>query len=212
MLLNRLLAAKLKGATLPPLRRRAYAMGMPAHDTQWTADMARALPDDGNRYEVLDGELFVTPAPSLRHQAVLANLFAALHRYVAHHRLGWVWWSPADLQFSPRRLLQPDLFVVPDRGQGAPQTWDHVKEFLLVVEALSPATARADRRIKRPIYQSQGIPEFWILDIDARLLERWRPGDDRPEVITDVLQWQPTPGVAPLQIALDDVFGPEYPQ
>ncbi len=187
-------------------------MGMPAQDTQWTAEMARALPDDGNRYEVLDGELFVTPAPSLRHQAVLANLFAALHRYVADHGLGWVWWSPADLQFSSRRLLQPDLFVVPDRGEGAPRTWDDVNELLLVVEALSPATARADRRIKRPIYQSQGIPEFWIVDIDARLVERWRPGYDRPEVITDVLQWQPTPGVAPLRIALDDVLGPEHPQ
>lgn len=187
-------------------------MGMPAHDTQWTADMVRALPDDGNRYEVLDGELFVTPAPSLRHQAVLANLFAALHRYVADHGLGWVWWSPADLQFSPQRLLQPDLFVVLDRGQGEPRTWDDVNELLLVVEALSPATARADRRIKRPIYQSQGIPEFWIVDIDARLVERWRPGYDRPEVITDVLQWQPTPGVAPLRIALDDVLGPEHPQ
>jgi Uma2 family endonuclease len=136
-------------------------MGMPAHEIQWTAEMARALPDDGNRYEVLDGELFVTPAPSLRHQAVLANLFAALHRYVADHGLGWVWWSPADLQFSPRLLLQPDLFVVPDRGQGAPRAWDEVKELLLVVEALSPTTARADRRnapsTSRKAYQSSGL-------------------------------------------------------
>ena len=87
-----------------------------------------------------------------------------------------------------------------------------MKELLLVVEALSPTTARADRRIKRPIYQSQGIPEFWIVDIDARLLERWRPGHDRPEVITDVLEWQPMPDVAPLRVALDDVFGPEPPR
>jgi Uma2 family endonuclease len=183
-------------------------MGMPAQQTEWTAEMVRALPDDGNRYEVLDGELFVTPAPTPRHQAVLARLFAVLFPYVAENRLGWVWWSPADIEFSPRTALQPDLFVVPDEGAGEPPSWKDVKRLLLVVEALSPSTARVDRLLKRPTYQKASIPQYWILDIDSRLVERWRPADDRPEVIADVIEWQPKAELEPLRIDLAQVFGP----
>jgi Uma2 family endonuclease len=88
-------------------------MAMPAHTLEWTADMARALPDDGQRYEVLDGALFVTPAPTWRHQQVLRQLFRALGDHVETHRIGWALWAPADVEFSPRRLVQPDFFVVP---------------------------------------------------------------------------------------------------
>jgi len=72
-------------------------MGMPAEITEWTAEMARALPDDGNRYEVLDGELFVTPAPKLDHQRVLGELFIPIHDYVRRHGLGEAVFSPADI-------------------------------------------------------------------------------------------------------------------
>ena len=115
--------------------------------------MVRAIPDDGNRYEVLEGELFVTPSPSYAHQAILARLFTVIHPYVEQHRLGWTRWSPADIEFSPDTLLQPDLFVVPDLGQGEPRSWKDVTTLLLAIEALSPTTARADRMKKRPIYQ-----------------------------------------------------------
>ena len=91
-----------------------------------------ALPDDGNRYEVLEGELFVSPAPSLRHQAVLAGLYSILHPYVEANALGWVLWSPADIEFSPQRLVQPDLFVVPETGVGEPESWEQVTSLLLV--------------------------------------------------------------------------------
>jgi Uma2 family endonuclease len=184
-------------------------MGMPAQKTEWTAEMARALPDDGNRYEVLDGELFVTPAPGFAHQEVLARLFAVIHPYVQQHSLGWTLWSPADIEFSPRRSVQPDLFVVRDTGAEKPKSWRDVKSLWLVIEALSPSTARADRLEKRRIYQGEGVPQYWIVDIDARLIERWRPGDDRPEIITDVLEWQPEPEIPALQLVLEDVFGRE---
>ena len=183
-------------------------MVMPAHQTEWTAEMARALPDDGNRYEVLDGELFVTPAPGWAHQEVLARLFARIHPYVEAHGLGWTLWSPADIEFSPTRRVQPDLFVVPDTGGPKPRDWRDVRALLLVVEALSPTTARTDRVEKRPMYQKHRVPEYWIVDIDSRLVERWRPDDDRPEVIADVLEWHPKPDIAPLRIVLGDVFGP----
>lgn len=182
-------------------------MGMPAHQTEWTAEMARALPDDGNRYEVLDGELFVTPAPSYRHQAVLARLYNVIHPYVERHSIGWTRWSPADIEFSPKRRLQPDLFVIPNEGNGEPRSWQDVKRLLLVVETSSPTTARADRLKKRPIYQKQGVPEYWIVDADSRLVERWRPDDERPEIVHDVLDWQPVPEIPALRVDLQEVFG-----
>ena len=182
-------------------------MAMPAPHTRWTAEMVRAIPDDGNRYEVLEGELFVTPAPGWTHQAVLARLFQLVYPYVKQYGLGWALWSPADIEFSPNTLVQPDLFVVPDIGQGEPRSWKDVTMLLLAVEALSPTTARADRMKKRTIYQRNGVPEYWILDTDARLVERWRPPDERPEVIADVLEWQPNADTPPLLIQLEALFG-----
>lgn len=181
-------------------------MAMPAHTLEWTADMARALPDDGNRYEVLDGELFVTPAPVYAHQRVLSRLFAALRPYAEGHHVGWVLWSPADIEFSPRRLVQPDLFVVP-WAEREPTSWREVTGLALAVEVLSPSTARADRQVKRRIFQDEGVPEYWIVDTDARLVERWRPGDARPEVLDGRLTWSPRAEVPPLEIAFEVLFG-----
>jgi Uma2 family endonuclease len=76
----------------------------------------------------------------------------------------------------------------------------------VVVEVLSPSTARADRTRKRVIYQDQGSPEYWIIDTDARLVERWRPGDSRPEVLEDVISWQPRSGVAALDSDVVNLF------
>jgi Uma2 family endonuclease len=106
-------------------------------------------------------------------------------------------------------LLQPDVFVVPDTGQGEPRSWKDVTALLLTVEALSPSTARADRLKKRPIYQQQRVPEYWIVDIDSRLVERWRPDDDRPEILVDVLEWRPKDEIDPLLIDLNEIFGPD---
>ena len=183
-------------------------MGMPAQQTEWTADMARALPDDGNRYEVLDGELFVTPAPGWAHQQVLLKLCLFIQPYVERHHLGWTSLSPADVEFSSKRVVQPDVFVVRNTGAGEPKSWRDVKALLLVVEVLSPSTAFADRQKKRSMYQNEGVPQYWIVDTDSTLVERWRPGDDRPEIITDVLEWQPVSEVPALSIVLEEIFGP----
>ncbi len=175
-------------------------MGMP--DTiRWTREQVLNLPADGNRYELVDGELIVSPSPAFRHQVVLSALYDVLSPYVRSAGLGRALWSPADLELEPGQVNQPDIFVLPsinfERWEDAPP--------LLVVEALSPSTARYDRGLKRRFYQRAGVPEYWIVDIDGGVVERWTPGDDRPEVLDRELPW--TPGVGePLVIDVAALF------
>lgn len=181
-------------------------MAMPLQDAAWTADMARALPDDGQRYEVLDGELFVTPAPSLDHQRMILALVRHLDPYLLASRIGEVFFAPADVEFSARRLLQPDVFVIPPTTGVRPRNFREAGRLLLAIEVLSPSTARADRTRKREIFQDERVPEYWIVDGSARIIERWLPDDNRPEVQAQVLRWQPRADVAPLDLDLPRLF------
>lgn len=182
-------------------------MGMAHPSGSWTAEMVRALPDDGKRYEVVDGELLVTPSPVRRHQRMVVGLLRLLADYVEEAGLGEALCSPADIEAGERTLVQPDLFVVPLAAGPPADDWVEVRELLLAVEVLSPSTARADRHLKRRLYQREGVPECWIVDLDARLVERWRPGDERAELLADELVWQPDAGVPPLRIDLVLLFG-----
>ncbi len=173
---------------------------------EWTAERAQALPEDGKRYEVLDGVLAVTPAPSWRHQDVQGILWRRLQDYLDVHRLGRAIGAPADIVFSPRRLLQPDLFVVPDVDGRPPERWEEVRRLLLAIEILSPSTARHDRHTKRGIYMSESVDEYWIVDAEARVIERWRQGESRPEVCAETLEWRPVADLAPLVLDLGAVF------
>ena len=131
-----------------------------------------ALPDDGRRYEIHEGELSVTPAPGSKHQIVSTRLVAALHVHVEARGLGIV--VAAPLILSDRTIVQPDIvFVATDRVgrisergiEGAPT---------LVVEILSPSTREADRDAKLRLYASHGVPWYWIVDPDARVVEVYR--------------------------------------
>ena len=181
-------------------------MGMPAERIVWTAEMARALPDDGKRYEVLDGELFVSPAPSALHQRAVFRLAVILDEYCRANGIGEVIVSPADIEFSEHRFLQPDVCVVPLRDGRMIRSWSDIEKLLLAAEVISPTSAKADRFDKRHIYQSEGVPEYWIVDLDSRLFERWRPKDDRPEILADWLEWHPVPTVDPLRIDVARYF------
>ena len=171
----------------------------------WTADELRALPDDGNRYEIVDGELLVTPAPSLVHQDAVGELFLLLAPYARRNDLHCIL-APAEVRFSPNRVVQPDVFVVPFIGGRKPARLDDVHRLILAVEVLSPSSARADRHSKRHLSQSQSVPEYWIVDPANRFVERWRPGDDAPEVLLDSLTWTPREGGEPLVIDLAAYF------
>ena len=168
--------------------------------------MVHALPDDGNRYELLDGELLVSPAPSLPHQRVLAALYDRLRPYVkamgGHETL----FAPAAVTFSLRRELQPDLLVLPFVDGRKVERFGDVGRLLLAVEVLSPSTSRNDRYKKRAVYQEEGVPEFWIVDPAARLVERWRPQDMEPDVFLTAMEWQPIVSHAPLVIDLAELF------
>ncbi len=183
-------------------------MAMPAVESRfWTAEDVRALPDDGNRYECIDGVLLVTPSPRDPHQDVVAGFFLALHPYVRALRPAKLRFSPADIEIVPRTLVQPDVYVaVPKADRDRVFGWDSIGGLLLAIEVLSPSTARVDRGRKREFYQRAGVGEYWIVDYHARLVERWRAGDERPEVLREAIEWQPRPGLAPLRIALVALF------
>lgn len=129
-------------------------------------------------------------------------LYDRISPYVREHGIGHVFWSPADIEFSPRRLVQPDLFVAPLVEGKRPRTWHDIHELVLAVETLSPSTARADRKVKSRIYMEEDVAEYWIVDLDARVVERWRKGEGRPEILADALAWQPRPDVPALTIDL----------
>jgi len=181
-------------------------MGMPQQATRWTAEMVRALPDDGNRYEVVDGELLVTPAPTRLHQRAVVALTVLLAEYARSTGVGEALSSPADIELDPHGMVQPDVFVEGFLEGRPARAWNVGAPLLLAVEVLSPSTARADRTIKRRRFQRAGVPEYWILDLDARVVERWHPGDERPEVLADSIEWRPATHADPLTIPLPPLF------
>lgn len=149
------------------------------------------FPPDGNRYEVVEGELLVTPSPRYRHQLIVGRLAAALRDYLKP--LGHadaVLTSPADITWgkSPREaddLVQPDVFVVDPRDR--PADWLDVTRLALAAEVISPGNTHADRVVKRKTYQRHEVGTYWVVDPDAELVEVWEPQDDRPLIVTDLL-------------------------
>jgi Uma2 family endonuclease len=181
-------------------------MGMAA-PTYYTADMVRALPDDGQRYEVVHGELLVTPAPRAWHQEIVARLFEALRAYLRDARAGHALLSPADISWTDDTLVQPDVFVV-DLEQARTLDWVRMKTLLLAVEVLSPSSARADRFTKRRLYQEVGVPTYWIVDPERRCVELWTPDATFPAVEWEVVTWQPAGAAEPLRVSLGELFKP----
>ena len=186
-------------------------MSMPAlaHD-RWTPDELRRFieehPEPVPRYELIDGELLVTPSPTSLHQRLVLEIAVQLRTYVRLHGLGEVRISPSDLRPIRDALLQPDLFVIPAiEGRRAPLE-DPVTRVLVAVEVLSPSSARYDKVIKRRLYQKIGLSEYWLVDPDARTVERWQPTDERPEILEDKLIWQAANVQEPFVLDIVELF------
>ena len=169
-------------------------MGMPAPQPVTTIEELLALPEDGMRHELLEGEHVVTPAPTHRHQRVHSYFYQALSPSLTGPTRVELLWSPADIHLGPRTLVQPDLFVL--ARQPVDTAWKDVPVSYLVIEALSPSTAARDRNKKRRIYLDAVVEEYWIVDADARVVERWRQGDARPEIVDGQLNWSLSGGVS----------------
>ena len=161
--------------------------------------------DTSRRYEIVDGELFVTASPRARHQLVVTMLARVLGALADDHALGAVFVGPIGVRLHDELVVEPDLiFVTADRldivdldgGVDGPPD--------LVVEVLSPSNKAYDRTLKRKQYLENGVPELWIVDADQRTIEIWRPGAAEGEVVRDVLEW--SVGGRRLEISLAKVF------
>jgi Uma2 family endonuclease len=139
-----------------------------------TYDDYLRLPNDGKRYEILEGEIFVSPSPVTKHQRISRNLLAILHRHVAQQKLGEVFSAPMDVVLSDINVVQPDLLFVSSARQkiitekniqGAPD---------LIVEILSETSAEQDRLTKKQIYARHGVREYWLIDPDRETVEVYR--------------------------------------
>ena len=181
-------------------------MRMAAIEKAWTEDDLATLPDDGNRYEIIDGVLFVTPSPTWTHGDAILSLVRKLDPYLVKIGAGHLKVAPQDVRFDKRTVVEPDLFVVPLVNGRPPRTWADVGRLLLAIEVISPSSARPDRVAKRALYQRQGVPEYWVVDVDAGVIDRWRPGDERAEILTDRIEWQPSPEHPALSIDLVAYF------
>jgi Uma2 family endonuclease len=177
----------------------------------WTYDDYLAFPEGGPlRYEVIDGELYMTPAPNIRHQRVISNLHFHFRTFLHSQPIGEVFLSPCDVIFShtPLEYVEPDLvFVSKERSsivterniQGSPD---------IVVEILSEGTEKRDRREKFSLYERSGVPEYWIVDPEKEAIEIFQMRDGRYQASLefgkkDVLSSSLLPG---LSIPLSEVF------
>jgi Uma2 family endonuclease len=181
-------------------------MGMAA-PTYYTADMVRALPEDGNKYEVVHGELLVTPAPKPWHEVVWGRAFDALRAYARTEPVGHVFGSRSDISYGPDTLVSPDIIVVP-LEEARTNDWAQMHHLLLVVEVLSPSSKHHDRFTKRRLFQEQGVPLYWIVDGDAQAVEVWTPQAQFPHIERERLSWQPPGARTPLTLSLEDLFRP----
>src|ERR1051325_1368674 len=207
---DRMFRAMVEDEPLQFLAEAEQTMAMSAIAKRWTGSEIRALieanPLHTPRYELIDGELLVTPGPNFDHQAAVRQLMLALARYLDTERVGEVCFSPFDIELENESLVQPDVFVIPPLPVPRPRKIRQLKELLLAIEVISPSSARGDRVKKRLYYARNRVPEYWVVDLDARVVERSTPDESRPEVLTESISWHPARAIRPLTIDLPQVF------
>lgn len=170
-------------------------------------DLERLRETRDERLELIEGELFVTPAPSLNHQDVLANTYSFFRRTIAEPGLGRVYFAPVDVRLAETTIVQPDLVVVltdrlqsltRPRVEGAPS---------LVIEIVSPSTTNYDRVTKRGVYARYGVPEYWLVDFYAWTVTVFSdPRDCRYQRETDFGDTAVSATISGLSVDLADLF------
>jgi Uma2 family endonuclease len=176
-----------------------HIMVMPLQIPRYTVDQIRSFPEDGLRYELLDGFLLVTPAPTSLHQVVTMNLAAALHQALVQSGRAWIV-SCGELEIGNHTLLNPDILVYPTSYPPGTH-WKRIRGWWLAVEVLSPSTRVYDRDFKRGAYLSLGVEEAWLVDPEGRCIDRWS-GQGHERISGGILTWSPK-AVAPDSIEID---------
>jgi Uma2 family endonuclease len=144
---------------------------------RFKADDIWDVPDDGKRYEVIDGELYMTTAPDLDHQRPSGNLFGFIWSYLRVHPVGEIYSAPVGLILDDENGLQPDLVYVSQERAGILTRRVIRGTPDLVVEVLSPSTAARDRGVKLRRYAAAGVPHYWLVEPATRTLEAYRLGE-----------------------------------
>lgn len=177
--------------------------------TGWTYQKYLEL-DDEQRYEIIDGELLVTPAPGTRHQRVISELGYRFLQFVRDRKLGEVFFAPTDVVLEEDEVVQPDILFI--RAQRVPEVvGEHAIHGApdLVAEILSPSSLQRDRHRKYALYERSGVREFWIVDPANRAIEVFARGEGRYELVsfsaeTGAVTSRVLPGFA---VAVGEVMG-----
>ena len=142
-----------------------------SNPTHWTYADRLLLPDDGRIYEILEGELIVSPFPVPRHQIVTGNLFFALRRFVDERNLGTCLFAPLDVVLAEDIVVEPDILFIRREREGiiGPKYVTAAPD--LVIEVLSESSRRVDPGKKKRAYAAHGVEEYWIVDPDAELVD-----------------------------------------
>jgi Uma2 family endonuclease len=152
----------------------------------FTYDDYLALPDDGKRYEIIGGELSMTPAPSTRHQEIQTRLSALLFIHVDKHSLGTIYSSPTDLALSLVDVVQPDILFVAQNRSHIIAEKNIVGIPNLIVEILSPFSTKRDHEEKLDLYQRHALPEYWIVDPENQTVEVFVYSENRLEKVQNL--------------------------
>jgi Uma2 family endonuclease len=152
-----------KGTPQPPTRPRRRI----------TYEEYASWPEDGRRYEILDGEAVELSAPTPDHQEVLANLYVSIREFLLKTGAGKAWISPIDVVPDPHWVVQPDVIAIRRENLGVVGRKAVTGAPDLLVEVLSPSTEARDRGVKRQLYERIGVRELWLVDLEERTLEQY---------------------------------------
>ena len=177
------------------------AMPQPLPVPRYTIADLQRFPDDGQRYELLEGFLLVTPAPGAPHQLIASRLQVALANYLGKraHVTG-----PGVIERKPKTHLEPDLLVFPGPIKKDVK-WTDLTAHWLAVEVFSRSSRTYDRAYKRDAYLALGVPEVWLVDRRERAVFVCRPGAGERRV-TGTLRWRPEGTVEEMALEIEEVF------